>query len=122
MSCECIGEYYILITDDTFKILTHQTLKDMMNDLYDQAYKDDSTLPFNHSMDFMENIFSMNMYMYTPCNYCELDSVKYDTCPICIEEFDIDSEVICMPCKHVYHYDCICNWFERSYTCPICKS
>ncbi|GMY15666.1 tRNase Z TRZ1-like isoform X2 [Fagus crenata] len=33
-------------------------------------------------------------------------------CIICLQEFEIDSEVTRMPCSHVYHGDCIVKWLE----------
>lgn len=44
-------------------------------------------------------------------------------CPICVEEFTKESEVVALPCneKHIYHARCIEQWLRRHNTCPLCK-
>ena len=38
------------------------------------------------------------------------DSVLVGECIICLEEFETGSELIRMPCSHVYHGHCILKW------------
>ncbi|KAK9119367.1 hypothetical protein Scep_017460 [Stephania cephalantha] len=42
-------------------------------------------------------------------------------CMICFEEMEIGFEVIQMPCKHVFHGDCINLWLQRNHVCPLCR-
>ncbi|KAM1250937.1 hypothetical protein ACFX1T_033482 [Malus domestica] len=55
-------------------------------------------------------------------------------CVICMEGFfnvdgqghdhvdDDQSPLLArMPCKHLYHGDCIVQWLERSHLCPLCR-
>ncbi|PSR89638.1 E3 ubiquitin-protein like [Actinidia chinensis var. chinensis] len=44
-----------------------------------------------------------------------------DGCAICLDEFHVGSEVIRMPCSHVYHDDCIVSWLKTSNSCPLCR-
>ena len=48
-----------------------------------------------------------------------LDCVK--ECIVCMQEFEVGSEVTRMPCSHVYHGDCIIKWLETSHFCPLCR-
>ncbi|KAG5630067.1 hypothetical protein H5410_001784 [Solanum commersonii] len=41
-------------------------------------------------------------------------------CPICMEEFGIDSKAGQLPCKHFFHNDCIVTWLINNITCPLC--
>ena len=43
-------------------------------------------------------------------------------CIICSNDFEQDSEVRILNCKHIFHTECIDKWLsEYSNKCPICK-
>ncbi|KAB2595077.1 E3 ubiquitin ligase BIG BROTHER-related-like [Pyrus ussuriensis x Pyrus communis] len=44
-------------------------------------------------------------------------------CSICMEEMEVGSEAIPMPCSrsHLYHDDCIIEWLKKSRVCPLCR-
>ena len=51
------------------------------------------------------------------------DKKKYnDLCIICQNNFKDREKVLIIPCKHVFHEDCIVPWLKNKKQCPFCKS
>lgn len=53
--------------------------------------------------------------------YMAKDGVNAE-CVICLENFQAEEKLLELPCKHLYHEECIRKWLiERKKICPICK-
>ena len=44
-------------------------------------------------------------------------------CPVCLVDFQVDDPVVPLTCnpEHVFHIECLLNWADHNYTCPICR-
>jgi hypothetical protein len=42
-------------------------------------------------------------------------------CIICMSTFEPGEKVSSLPCLHIYHSQCIKDWFKTNSTCPVCK-
>ena len=53
----------------------------------------------------------------------ELTLIPEITCSICICEFEEGESVRRLPCHHmhIFHTECIDQWFQQSRLCPMCK-
>jgi len=44
------------------------------------------------------------------------------SCAICQEAYKVGQDtIVALPCKHVYHEDCIGPWIKRTSSCPMCR-
>ncbi|KAI9090882.1 hypothetical protein K1719_028367 [Acacia pycnantha] len=46
---------------------------------------------------------------------------KNEYCCICLEDFCDIVEVSTLPCRHVFHYNCVVQWLKTSHMCPLCR-
>jgi len=42
-----------------------------------------------------------------------------DQCAVCLEK---KCNTMLLPCTHQFHADCIIQWTERQFSCPLCRS
>ena len=43
------------------------------------------------------------------------------TCSICLEDFKKQDKYIEFKCEHIYHKECIKEWFKKQNNCPNCR-
>ncbi|KAJ1692715.1 hypothetical protein LUZ63_009413 [Rhynchospora breviuscula] len=46
---------------------------------------------------------------------------KQNECPICQSAFQKKELLITLPCKHIFHKNCITPWLKMNKVCPMCK-
>uniref|UniRef100_A0A3B1ISR1 Ring finger protein 150a n=1 Tax=Astyanax mexicanus TaxID=7994 RepID=A0A3B1ISR1_ASTMX len=46
---------------------------------------------------------------------------EFDNCAVCIETYKPNDVVRILPCRHVFHKNCVDPWLQDHRTCPMCK-
>ena len=47
---------------------------------------------------------------------------SYEECSVCLEQFITEEEVVSLQCSHIFHEKCITLWFQKQYSCPLCRT
>ncbi|KAF0911635.1 hypothetical protein E2562_011643 [Oryza meyeriana var. granulata] len=42
-------------------------------------------------------------------------------CSVCMDDFHLGAAAKQLPCKHVFHKDCILPWLDLHSSCPVCR-
>lgn len=64
-------------------------------------------------------VFKFNSKRANLLKHCTLDSCT--SCAICQSEFEVNEDLVQLPCQHCYHKDCCMPWIQKHNTCPICR-
>jgi hypothetical protein len=94
--------------------------------------------PCNQSTECMaSNVLHHIASMYPPINPppgCIWDKATGEAacCPICLGDLTspghANEPLQRIGCDHIFHYDCLCEWFERQWqkrgmvSCPVCRA
>lgn len=70
-----------------------------------------------------EDILEEYTQLITFKNLDETLRTKYNTCFICLADFDQEDTVRKIKCDHIFHKNCIDPWLlKESYKCPACRA
>ena len=45
-----------------------------------------------------------------------------EKCSVCLAKYKQGETVSALPCKHIFHDDCIQSWFRNNDSCPLCRA
>ncbi|PVU87323.1 hypothetical protein BB561_006390 [Smittium simulii] len=67
---------------------------------------------------------------YPITNLCDIIEIKNNTieqkknyeCTICFEEISLNAAIRAIPCKHIFHLECLDVWvIQQNPFCPLCR-
>jgi hypothetical protein len=89
----------------------------------------DNSLNFNEH--FNENLEDIKVTLtqdeFNKFNKIQISNDNFEKynkqCNVCIEDYKINDFVIELPCKHLFHRECIENWLcKEKISCPVCRT
>lgn len=113
------------------KILINSIAATLLTDMRDHVYSDLRTCLFDMIPYFKyisQMIFKHYMYreieqpkQMNNININKLLALCKDICPICLNLFE-EKQIHITSCNHVFHFDCIQEWYKINKSCPMCKN
>lgn len=95
---------YLTDDDELFDFFTY-IFEPVLNNMYDEYIEDLKN----------ENERKLKSFISS-------DILENNDCSICMESiYKPDLKIIKFDCNHIFHYDCIFNWFMEKQCCPICR-
>ena len=82
-----------------------------------------SPLPFYNLLDTNESsqVLSVEVHRFVQVGQHIIHSYPTETCPICFDDFNIESILILLNCGHLFDRNCIITWLNEKTTCPKCR-
>lgn len=50
-----------------------------------------------------------------------LKKTNSSDCSVCKDEFDLESQLVKLPCNHYFHGECLKPWLQQRNSCPTCR-
>jgi hypothetical protein len=51
-----------------------------------------------------------------------MSEVEEPTCSICLTDYEAGERLRVLPCRHVFHRECLDPWLARNANCPNCRT
>ena len=83
----------------------------VLNNSFD-TYQDENLVKTDRDININSNQF---------LNLEESKKEKNKECSICISDFTNESIISMTKCNHIFHTDCIKEWYKYKTDCPICR-
>ncbi len=103
----------------------HDILLSNLDLFLDDMIIDNMSWGYNQRYDYDHDIIPLNQPLYSQLQIQSkptkiiLENKIEDICSICLEDFDLQTEIYKLKCKHFYHINCLDKWLEHKDTCPL---
>ena len=77
--------------------------------------------PINKTLPLIPAQYIINTINDNAKLFDEIDN-GITNCPICLDDFNKEKEIIVLKCDHIYHKECIIEWVKMNISCPLCRS
>ena len=104
-----------------FNLQMENFTTDLVRDLL-MHFTEDMTDFINSNLEDVKVVLTDKEFEQLP-EITDNNSLCEEKCNICLEEFGKEETLIQLPCKHIFHKNCIKEWLTKQSTkCPICRN
>ncbi|XP_061355024.1 uncharacterized protein LOC133299573 [Gastrolobium bilobum] len=91
--------------------------------LFDVVFQDALALLSPQPRSATSKTLTVPVIAVTKTLLSELDPNGVVLCAVCKDQICVDNDAKQLPCKHLYHSDCITPWLEQLHgsSCPLCR-
>jgi hypothetical protein len=118
----------ITVTASSYSFPLH-TYQEQLSNLYDESINffeliNNFTLPDDLDLDDVK--VTLSEEEFSKLKRIKIDDGNKETynskCTVCLDEFEIDQNVVLLKCKHYFHDECIRSWLTKQSTkCCTCR-
>lgn len=69
----------------------------------------------------VELMASLPRKAWSPSLASSADCSQGHECALCLEDYELNEQVVVLPCTHFFHEECVRPWFAKSNLCPLCQ-
>ena len=89
----------------------------ILNAFRDVCYENIRDTDLEHRL--VETPIDYISIQYTDFHYTDNENI--DICSICLYGYKKGEPLVKLNCSHIYHKECIFDWFKKSRNCPMCR-
>ncbi|KFO77598.1 E3 ubiquitin-protein ligase RNF13, partial [Cuculus canorus] len=111
------AKHYLDLSQDNGKMLKAVSIVQDFRAIFHIVYTIMATISIMIGMSLYKRACKINLHVYKQGD-------KYETCVICLAEYQEGECLKILSCSHVYHSTCVDTWFytqSGKKMCPICK-
>jgi len=111
--------FRILILISGIAILSYYVIKQFF---WPNNNDDENELLINNEKELKKKIYLLKNDL-KPIEFNNVNMNYSENCPICLEDFQLNSKIVLTPCNHIFHYKCFKEFFLRKNgnLCALCK-
>ena len=110
--------FRILILISGITILSYYVIKQF----FWPNNNDNDEMLINNEKELKKKIYLLKNDL-KPIDFNNVNMNYSENCPICLEDFQLNSKIVKTPCNHIFHYKCFKEFFMRKNgnLCALCK-
>lgn len=113
----CVSAHVVIVEDYVEEV----SLDGINVPIFDFDEEDHAVVSRGASISTLNKLKKERFYMKEITQDVDGDESCCDSCVVCLERFSARVGLTRLPCKHIFHEQCIFDWLKKSTSCPLCR-